>query len=62
MIDVVEIPHELRQVVKKLIRNYEKAQKLQFVKNPIAYALYKTWREFDSRKENKNHENYRTEH
>lgn len=39
-----------------LKREFEKAEANAVVRDPISYALYKTWRRFDSRnrKENRN--------
>ena len=37
----------LRKAIKMLEAEYERAQKLDFVRNPLAYALYRVWREAD---------------
>lgn len=37
-----------------LRKNYEKAVQMDFVINPVAYALYKTWKKYD--KENTKNE------
>jgi hypothetical protein len=34
----------LAKAINLLIDEYELAQNLEFVKNPIAYALYKVWK------------------
>ena len=38
----------LAKAIKILEKEYEKAKKLEWVHNPIAYALYKTWRQADA--------------
>lgn len=40
---------ELDKAIKILKEQYEKAQKLDWVRNKIAYALYQTWKIFDER-------------
>lgn len=42
---------ELIKAINELKKQYEKAKKLDFVKKPIAYALYKTWKIFDEKGE-----------
>ena len=37
----------LERAIKILEKEYEKAKKLEWVRNPIAYALYKTWKQAD---------------
>jgi len=37
----------LKRAIKLLEEEYEKAKKLEWVHNPLAYALYKVWREAD---------------
>lgn len=37
----------LRQAVNMLEKQHEKAQNLDFVRNPLAYALYQVWKEAD---------------
>lgn len=39
----------LERAIQLLQREYEKAQKLDFVFNPIAFALYKVWKMADDR-------------
>ena len=41
----------LEKVTKMLKAEYEKAKNLSFVRNPLAYALYKVWKVAD--KQNK---------
>ena len=36
--------------------NYEKAQNLEYVQRPLAWALYQTWKEVDSGKYEKRRE------
>lgn len=38
---------ELNKAIKVLKEQYEKAKKIGWVRNPIAYALYQTWKIFD---------------
>lgn len=38
----------LEKVIKMLEKQYQKAEKLEFVKNPLCYALYQVWKEVDS--------------
>ena len=40
---------ELTRAIRELAKQYEKAEKLEFVRNKIAYALYQTWKIFDER-------------
>ena len=42
--DVVEVRKELKKAVKLLNKEYEKAERAPFVLNPLAYALYQTWK------------------
>lgn len=37
----------LRQAVNMLEKEYDKAQTIDFVRNPLAYALYQVWKEAD---------------
>ena len=37
----------IANVVKMLEEEYEKAQKLDYVKNPLAFALYAVWKKVD---------------
>ena len=41
---------ELGKAIKVLTEQYEKAKKLEYVHNKIAYALYQTWKIFDGRR------------
>ena len=38
---------KVQQVIDTFRDKYEKALALEWVKNPIAYALYHTWKQFD---------------
>ena len=38
---------KLQTAIKMLEKEYEKAKKLEWVHNPIAYALYQVWKEAD---------------
>lgn len=40
---------EIDKAIKILKEQYEKAQKIDWVRNKIAYALYQTWKIFDER-------------
>lgn len=39
--------NELELAIKILKQKYERAKHLEYVKKPIAYALYQTWKYFD---------------
>lgn len=38
----------LEKAIEILKKEYEKAKQLEWVRNPIAYALYKTWKQADA--------------
>lgn len=40
----------LEKAIEILKTEYEKAKKLKWVYNPIAYALYQTWKKADGRR------------
>lgn len=40
----------LEEAIKLLESEYERAKRLDFVNNPIAYALYQVWKKADRRK------------
>lgn len=40
---------ELDKAIKELVKQYERAKNLEFVRNKIAYALYQTWKIFDEK-------------
>lgn len=48
---VLETP-ELQKAVKLLTRNYEQGLQNAYVRNPLAWALYRTWREIDGGADN----------
>ena len=39
----------LEQAIKMLETEYERAKKLKYVFNPLAYALYQVWKKSDSK-------------
>lgn len=43
----------LEKAVKLLEEKYEQAQKMEYVQKPLAWALYQTWKEVDSMKDEK---------
>ena len=43
------IPKELGSAIVMLINIYLDAREKEFIYNPIAFALYQTWKEFDKR-------------
>lgn len=38
----------LDEAITRLRREYEKAQKLKYVRNPLAWALYNVWKKADA--------------
>ena len=40
----------LEKAIEMLKKEYERAKGLDFVRNPLAYALYHTWRKVDERR------------
>lgn len=40
---------EIDKAITILKEQYEKAQKIDWIRNKIAYALYQTWKIFDER-------------
>ena len=40
----------IEEAIKLLESEYERAKRLDFVTNPIAYALYQVWKKADRRK------------
>ena len=38
---------DLQKAIKMIEEGYNKAVQLEFVRNPLAYALYKVWKEAD---------------
>lgn len=47
---------KLQTAITLLEANYEKAQNLEYVQRPLAWALYQTWKEVDSAKDEKRRE------
>ena len=41
----------LEQAIKALETEYERAKKLEWVYNPLAYALHRVWRKADTSKQ-----------
>lgn len=41
----------LEKAIKMIEEEYERAKKMDFVKKPIAYALYQVWKKADESKE-----------
>lgn len=48
--DVAPVVPELRKVVDLLNEEYEKAMQNTFINNPLAYALYRVWKDVDGGK------------
>lgn len=48
--DGVEVVPELREAVNLLHKEYEKAKQNPIVHDPLAYALYHTWKTVDGDK------------
>jgi hypothetical protein len=42
----------LEKAINLLVKEYERALRLDFVRNPIAYALYRVWRKADEERVN----------
>ncbi len=38
---------DLEKLFRRIEREYEKAKGLDFVRKPLAYALYRVWRDVD---------------
>lgn len=45
--EVEPVRHELRKAVKLLMKNYDRGLNSDYVRNPVAWALYQTWKEMD---------------
>lgn len=50
--DVVPVCHELRKAVELLEKNYQRGLNSDFVHNPVAWALYQTWKQMDGGADN----------
>ena len=46
---VMEVSPELREAVKLLHKEYEKAKQNPIVRDPLAYALYQVWKVTDEK-------------
>lgn len=44
------IGSDIDSVIKVLSENYEKALKMDYIKNKLAWALYQTWKKYDNRR------------
>lgn len=42
--DVAPVRHELQKAVKMLANNYERGLNSDFVRDPLAWVLYQTWK------------------
>lgn len=45
---------KIEEAIHLLIAEYEKAQKLAYIKKPVAYALYQVWKMADRKRVKKN--------
>lgn len=50
--NVTPVRPELRKAVKLLEKNYERGLNSEFVRDPVAWALYQTWRQMDGGDDN----------
>lgn len=41
---------DIEKAIKELKKQYEYAKENLFVRDPLAYALYKTWKKFDEKR------------
>ena len=46
----------LAEAIKLLEAEYERAMKLEYIKNPLAYALYQVWKIADKKRRRKSDE------
>ena len=52
---------DIDRAIEKLKAEHERAEKIEFVEDPLCYALYHTWRYYDSmRKKRKEKANEQT--
>lgn len=42
--------NDFDKVIEDLKKNYEEAKRCSFVNDPVAYALYQTWKEYDGKR------------
>lgn len=52
---------DLSGAIELLRKNYEKALKLHYVQNPLAWALYHTWKTVDTEKRGEREANERND-
>ena len=43
----------LEKAIKMLEEEYERANRLEFVRNPLAYALYRVWKKANAERSNR---------
>lgn len=43
----------IEKAIRELIKTYEKAQTLEWVDDPVAWALYQVWKDADSDRQKK---------
>lgn len=48
----VELEKEIEKAIELLKAEYEEAKKQEWVYNPLAYALYHTWKKVDEKSNN----------
>ena len=42
--------NDFDKVIEDLKKNYETSKRLSFVNDPVAHALYQTWKEYDGKR------------
>ena len=47
VVDAVPVAKDLRAVIKQLENEYDRAKSLEYVRNPLAFALYRVWKNVD---------------
>ena len=45
---------DLERAIEDLKAHYDRALKIPYVRNPLAWALYRVWRKYDSKGEKQN--------
>ena len=49
-VDAVEVSDKrIEKVVKLIESEYERALKLEYIRNPLAYALYQVWKKIEGK-------------
>lgn len=43
---------KIEKAIRLLESEYERALKLEYIRNPLAYALYQVWKKVDGEKKN----------